>query len=175
MRLSIIPARHAPVPASPGCDARVKGPGTPKALGAVAREQDGGFPQTPLASPLLAPGAHTASQVALEAGAITVGLGEGAGEGFGGVWLQVEFLQGGETESIAIPVRPLWSPRSGFGCSPANPRAVALLRGAGENVGLSLSQPLLPGELLPAHRSPSGGFWLCPPLPRLLLPWETAR
>lgn len=90
-------------------------------------------------------------------------LGKGLAKGFGGVWLQVGFLQGGEAESIAVPVRPLWSPRSGFGCSPANPGAVALLRGAGENVGLSLGQPLLPGELLPAHRSPSGGFWLCPP------------
>lgn len=97
--------------------------------------------------------------------------GKEQGEGFGGVWLQVGFLQGGEAESIAVPAQPLWSPRLGFGCSPANPGVVALLLGAGESVGLSLRLPktgaplFLPGELLPAHRSPSGSFWLPPPTP----------
>lgn len=101
--------------------------------------------------------------------------GKEQGEGFGGVWLQVGFLQGGEAESISVPAQPLWSPRLGFGCSPANPGVVALLLGAGESVGLSLRLPktggalFLPGELLPAHHSPSGSFWL-PPQPQPLIP-----
>lgn len=47
-----------------------------------------------------------------------------------------------------------------FWVLPGKPSVVSSLHSDGENVGLSLGQLFLPGEILSAHRSPSGGFGL---------------
>lgn len=51
-----------------------------------------------------------------------------------------------------------------FWVLPGKPSVVSSLHSDGENVGLSLGQLFLPGEILSAHRSPSGGFGLFPHL-----------